>query len=256
MARADRWTCSHGRCGAAVRHHVGSAGGHGAATQRVRDHQRCRGRSRDRGLSAHLVIGAYGHRPQQHGRGRHGGAGGVGHRDGVPLRERGECRPLPRPGRQGRGTGSPVRSGGWQCSRRGGHHGAARQWQASRVGADGPRRYHRSRPTRLRPGRPGPVTGGARHGRRDPPALPGVRGRQVRLPQRTGPIQSHDVPDPPPPGRFGHKQAPGQGECEQPGRVGGDQRRVAGDQPAAPAQRAGRLAAPCRLLALRCPRTR
>ena len=52
------------------------------------------------------------------------------------------------------------------------------------------------------------------------------------------------------------KQAPGQGECEQPGRVGGDQRRVAGDQPAAPAQRAGRPAAPCRLLALRCPRTR
>ena len=37
------------------------------------------------------------------------------------------------------------------------------------------------------------------------PALPGLRGRQVRLPRRTGRIQSHDVPDPPPPGRFGHQ---------------------------------------------------
>ena len=202
-----------------------------------------RGRSRDRDLPSHLVIGAYGHRPQQHARGRHGGTGRVGHRDGVPPREHGECRPLPRPGRQGRGTGSPVRSGGWQCARRGGHHGAARQggepsgsrWASvlSPISSNTPSARSTSTGHRWSSPRSPRPTRVARRARAAGSASPA-----------NWPKPGHDVPGPPPPGRVGHQQAPRQGECEQPGRVGGDQHRVAGDRPATPAQRAGRPAAP------------
>jgi len=52
------------------------------------------------------------------------------------------------------------------------------------VGADRPRGHHRSRPTRLRPGRPRPLTSGTRHDHRSPPGCPACAGAGSASPAR------------------------------------------------------------------------